>query len=208
MDSVVTALLAEYEARSAAEWKLYGEISRAEAGRRIDEFLLCVGPETGGLLNLLVKAAGCRSILEIGTSYGYSTVWLAEAARHTGGKIVSLDIHRGKQEFAANALARAGLADQVEFRLGDALETIAALPGPFDFVLLDLWKDLYVPCFDLFAGKLAPGAFVVADNILQPESARPSTEAYRRHVRARPHFESVLLPIGTGIEISRYAPGE
>ena len=105
------------------------------------------------------------------------------------------------------ALAKAGLADHAEFRLGDARETIAALDGPFDFVLIDLWKDLYIPCFDLCYPKLGAGAAIAADNMTYPEVSRPEGLAYRRHVRAKPDIESVLLPIGSGIELSRYKTG-
>ena len=70
------------------------------------------------------------------------------------GKVISVDVHAGKQEYARTPLSRAGLAEFAEFKLGDARKAIAALPGPIDFVLLDLWKDLYSPCFDPFYPKL------------------------------------------------------
>jgi predicted O-methyltransferase YrrM len=87
--------------------------------------------------------------------------------------------------------------------VGNALETLKTLSGPIDFVLVDLWKDLYIPCFDLFLPKLAPGAMVLADNMIEPVMARADAEAYRAHVRASGRFDSVLLPVGSGIELSR-----
>jgi predicted O-methyltransferase YrrM len=155
----------------------------------------------------MVKALGARSILELGTSYGYSTLFLAEAARATGGKLVTTELSADKIAYASGMMEQAGLGDIVEFRQGDARETIRSLPGPFDFVLVDLWKDLYVPCFDLFYPKLAPGALIVADNMIEPAVARDDGLAYRRHVRQAPHIETVLLPLGQGIEVSRYAAG-
>ncbi len=95
----------------------------------------------------------------------------------------------------------------VEFKLGDARESIAALSGPFDFVLLDLWKDLYIPCFDLFYPKLGSGAMIVADNMLFPEFSRADAAEYRNHVRAKTDVQSVLLPVGSGIELSRCTRG-
>jgi len=74
-------------------------------------------------------------------------------------------------------------------------------------VLLDLWKDLYVPCFDLFYPKLGSGAMVVADNMIFPEFSRRDAEDYRRHVRAKADLQSVLLPVGSGIEVSRCTRG-
>ncbi len=84
------------------------------------------------------------------------------------------------------------------------MQILRELSGPFDFVLLDVWKDLYLPCFDLFASKLSPGAIVVADNMTFPESTRQAAEAYRRRVRESRRFDSVLLPVGSGIEVSRF----
>ena len=203
MDQAVAAVLAEYDLRAQAEESQMHQAPR-DLAARIDDLLLRVGPETGSLMNLLVKEAGARAILEVGTSYGYSTVWLAEAARETGGRVVSLEISPGKVQYATAQLVKAGLRMQVDFRVGDARETLAALTGPFDFVLLDLWKDLYIPCFDLFQPKLAEGALIVADNMLYPEMTLAAAGRYRRHLRTTPGMSSVLLPVGSGIEVSRY----
>jgi predicted O-methyltransferase YrrM len=204
IDAAVSAVLADYEARAEREEALWDSLGPEEAEQRIDEMLLPVGPATGTLLNLLAKQAGARRILEVGSSFGYSTVWLAEAARAVHGKVISLELKAEKTEYAAGQLARAGLADLVEFRVGDALESLAALAGPFDLVLIDLWKNLYVPVFELLHPKLAPGALVVADNMIEPASARPHAQAYRHAVHVARDMSSVLLPVGNGIELSRY----
>jgi len=200
----VETVLAEYEARAEREEALRDTLGPAEAERRIDEMLLPVGRATGGLLNLLAKEGCARRILEVGSSFGYSTVWLAEAARAVHGKVISLELKATKTEYATAQLARAGLADFVEFRVGDALASLAALAGPFDLVLIDLWKDLYVPVFELLYPKLAPGALVIADNMIEPASARPHAQAYRHAVHVARDMSSVLLPVGNGIELSRY----
>ncbi|HLY53035.1 MAG TPA: class I SAM-dependent methyltransferase [Steroidobacteraceae bacterium] len=204
MDAAVWAVLEEYEARAAREEGLWESLSPQEAEKRIDEMLLPVGRATGTLLNLLAKEAGARRILEVGSSFGYSTIWLAEAARAVGGKVVSLELRSAKTEYATERLARAGLAGYVEFVIGDALETLASLSGPFDLVLIDLWKNLYVPVFGLLHSRLAPGALVIADNMLEPASARPHAQAYRHAVHVARDMSSVLLPVGNGIEVSRY----
>jgi predicted O-methyltransferase YrrM len=193
----------EYQARAESESKLILELSMPEIIRRSDEFLLPIGIATATLLNILIKESKCRKLLEVGTSYGYSTLWLADATRATEGHLVTLELQATKAEHARAQVARAGLAEQVEFRVGDALATLKDLTEPFDFVLIDLWKHLYVPVFDLVYPKLAPGAIVVADNMLIPEGARADAMAYRRHVRAARHMTSVLLPVGSGIEVSR-----
>jgi len=198
MDKAAQAVAAEYDERArrehAAGWSALPR----------DERLLDVGPQGALLLNMIAKDGQCRRILEIGTSYGYSTLWLAAAAKETGGKVITLEMADYKQAHAAEQMKRAGLADVVEFHTGDALDIIPRLEGGFDMVFLDLWKDLYVPCLDLFYPKLAPGAVIVADNMLRPGPDLTNARAYRRAVRAKAKITSILLDVGQGLEISRF----
>jgi predicted O-methyltransferase YrrM len=203
MDAAIEQVFADYDKRFAEE-----AAGRA-GGRRLssDERSLPIGEEAGAFLNGLIKAVQPRHLLELGTSNGYSTVWLAEAARAVGGKVVTIEALEKKQAYARAAITKAGLAGVVEFRHGDALDILETLPGPFDFVLLDIWKDLYIPCLDLFYPKLAPGAVVAADNMIEPAAHRAEAADYRRAVRAKPQMQSLLLPLGQGIELSRFAGG-
>jgi predicted O-methyltransferase YrrM len=202
MDAAVSQVFELYDQRMAREAELW---RNPTPGLSRDDVLLAVGPATGALLNSLVKDGRYRRIVEIGTSYGYSTLWLAEAARATGGKAISFDVAAKKQAYAAQMLAQAGLRDHVEFRCGDARELLPALEDGVEFVLLDCWKDVYVPCLELFHPKLAPGAVVVADNMIRPADAHADAIAYRRAVRAKPDMTSVLLSLGSGLEVSRKA---
>jgi predicted O-methyltransferase YrrM len=204
MDTAVENVLREFEKRSDREWERIDKMGRTEMEQHLDEFLLSVGPATGQLINLLAKAAKAQVILEVGSSYGYSTVWLAEAARETGGKVISLEIHPEKQQHVTASIKKAGLAGFVDFRLGDARESLSKLDAQVDFVLLDLWKDFYIPCFDLFYPRLREGALIVADNMIFPEESRQNADAYRKHVKSRADIQSVLLPVGSGIELSRF----
>jgi predicted O-methyltransferase YrrM len=201
MDSKFQDLLTHYHARMAEEDRVM-KSDPAGVSRRRDEFLLAVGPEVGQLLHALIIGRGAKRILELGTSYGYSTAFLADAARQTGGRVYTMDLAANKQQYARTRLEEAGLAGQVEWMLGDATQMLKDLKGPIDFVLLDLWKNLYVPCLELFYGKLAPNAVIVADNMLYPEIVRADAEAYRAAVKAKGNLQSVLLPIGNGIELS------
>jgi predicted O-methyltransferase YrrM len=201
VDPVIERVLADFERRAEEETRRTA--TPGAPGASLDDLLLSVGREAGTLLYLLATGGGARRILELGTSYGYSTVWLGAAARTTGGKVQSLELKDFKIEHARQALTRAGLSSRVEFHAGDCLDTLPALAGPFDFVLLDVWKDLYLPCFELVHPKLAPGAIVCADNMLLPESVRMHAEAYRKRVRAAGDMDSVLVEVGNGIEISR-----
>jgi predicted O-methyltransferase YrrM len=204
MDRTVLGIIEDYEARARREQELMSTLSDEDMRRRLDEMLLPVGRAAGTLMNLLIKESEAKRILEVGSSYGYSTTWLAEAARVTSGKVTSLELKLEKTEYARAQLARAGLNGYVEFHIGDALTSLARLPGPFDFVLVDLWKDLYVPVFELLHPKLAQGAIVIADNMLYPDSARVHARAYRERVRAARDMSTVLLNVGNGLEVSRY----
>ena len=197
------AVLSRLDQRRERERGILAEISSEEFDTRINEFMLPVGPEVGRMMNLLVKAARPETLLELGTSVGYSTLWLADAAREVGGHVVTLDAVPDKHEQARANLRQAGLEAGVTFVMGDAVEWIGSQPGPFGFVLLDVWKSAYLPCYEALLPKLAPGAIVVADNMLRPESARTLMEAYQARVRGTPGMDSLLLPIGNGIELSR-----
>jgi predicted O-methyltransferase YrrM len=204
MDRAVEVVLGEYEERERVENQVKREIGFDDDHSRRDEFLLSVGRASAQLLSILAKSLKPKTILEVGGSYGYSTVWLAEAAQSVGGRLITLEIHPQKQQYSRQAIAKAGLSGSVDFRLGDARELISQLSGPFDFVLLDLWKDFYIPCFDLFYPKLSPGAIVVADNMIYPEMTRAQASKYRAHVRTKPYIDSILLAVGGGLEVSRF----
>jgi predicted O-methyltransferase YrrM len=204
LDSKIEAVLEQYHERIEAENALQQSLPIEEGMKRRDEFLLSVGVETAIFLNTLAKSAQSKVILEVGTSYGYSTVWLAEAARANGGIVITLEYDAQKAAYARQKIEEAGLLDFVVFKVGDARETITEITEGVDFVLLDIWKELYLPCFDLFYPKLNKNAWVLADNMIFPPHSRPEATAYRQHVKATNAFDSVLLPIGSGIELSLY----
>jgi predicted O-methyltransferase YrrM len=197
MDDKVKSVLALYHERIREEDKM-----RGSGG--LDQRLLAVGPDTGQVINILAQSLAAPTILEIGTSYGYSGIWLADAARASGGRLITMELQDYKSAHAREMATKAGLADYIDFRVGDAVQMIAGLPGKVDFVLLDLWKDLYVPCLEAFYPKLNPGAIVVADNMIRPGGEE--VKRYGRAVRAQPGMTSVMLPVGTGIEVSRFEP--
>src|SRR5882672_3858656 len=120
MDHAVENILREYEKRSDAETERNRNMDDREFFKHRDEFLLSVGPATGQLLNLLARQSGAKTILEVGSSFGYSTVWLAEAARANGGRLITLEAIAEKQEYARAQIQKAGLTGFVDFRLGDA----------------------------------------------------------------------------------------
>jgi predicted O-methyltransferase YrrM len=203
MDEKVLAVLGAYHERMREEDRLMQEAPQSGGpGDWRDKVLLSVGPHTGQLLNILVRSLRAPNILELGTSYGYSGIWLAEAARATGGRVTTMELQDYKAAYAREMAEKAGLAGHIDFKVGDAVQLINALPFKIDFVLVDLWKDLYVPCLEAFYPKLNPGAIIVADNMIRPGGEE--VKRYGRAVRAKPGITSVLLPVGSGLEVSRF----
>lgn len=197
----VDKVFAEYEQRDAAERAKAAALGSQMFQRR-DEFLLPVGREVGWFLHSLILAKRPARVLELGTSYGYSTLFLADAVTQVGGKLITMDLADYKQAAARAMIERAGIAAVVDFRLGDAVALINAEPGPFDLVLLDIWKDLYIPCFRAFHPKLADEGIVAADNMIEPSVVREDARKYRAFVASVPDMKTALLPIGSGIELS------
>src|SRR5262249_48114644 len=138
---------------------------------------------------------------------GYFTVWLAKTTRANGGRLTTLDAVAEKQAHARSQLQKAGLAEFVDFRLGDALDSLAKIGGPLDFLLLDLLKELYITCFHLFYPKLSSGALVIADNMTYPETTQSHAVAYRKHVRIKRDLQSLLIPVSSGLELTRCIRG-
>jgi predicted O-methyltransferase YrrM len=201
MDDKTAAVLELYHQRMRDEGERMRSGQLGQGDWR-DQVLLAVGPDAGRLINILARSLKAPNILELGTSYGYSGIWLADAARETGGRLTTMELQDYKSAHAREMSARAGLADYVDFKVGDAVQMIGEMPDGIDFVLVDLWKDMYAPCLEAFYPKLRPGAIIVADNML-----RPGGEEVRRYgeaVRAKPKIDSVLLPVGSGLEISRF----
>jgi len=201
MNEAFERVLHRYNQRAEEETKLFNDPSFNGMARR-DELLLHVGEEVARFLRELAIAREAQYIVELGTSYGYSTLFLADAARMTGGRLLTLDISEKKQAYARTQLAEAGLDGHVDWLLGDALPILDTLKPGIDFVLIDIWKELYVPSLEKIHPKLADNALIAADNILYPEITRPKAAVYRAAVRAKPDLQSVLLPIGSGIELS------
>lgn len=199
--SVIDSLTrrSEDEQRELAELNARGaQYVRAAAPR----LMLDVGPEVGQLLNMLTRACHAKVVVEVGASVGYSSLWLAEAVQFTGGKVFSIEPDLNKQQEQREHLRAAGLLDFVELVAGDARDVIPNLPQPFDLVLIDHWKDLYVREFDLVWPRMRRGGLVIADNILHPAATLDAMRAYVQHARAHAPDLSLTLDVGNGIEIT------
>ena len=158
--------------------------------------------QDGKILHDLVVSLGAKRILEIGTSTGHSTIWLAWAAARTGGKVTTIEIDRGRHERALANLKRAGVAEFVDARLGDAHELVKTLPGTWDFVFQDADKEWYLQYFLDLDPKMAAGGCYTAHNVARP-TAREVRDFLAR-VRADPRYETRFAAgaSGEGISVS------
>jgi predicted O-methyltransferase YrrM len=133
---------------------------------RLKDLWLAISPETGTLLYMLARSSGARIIIEFGTSFGISTLYLAAALRDNGGgRLITTEFEPSKVMRAKANLTEGGLIDLVEIREGDALETLGAdLPETIDLLLLDGAKAIYPEILSLVESRLRPGALIIADN--------------------------------------------
>jgi predicted O-methyltransferase YrrM len=164
--------------------------------------LLNLEPDTARLLHILVRGSKRTSLLEIGTSNGYSTIWLAWAVAANGGRVVSIDRDASKQVLADANLRRVGLREVVDLRCGDATEIVASLPGPFDCVFFDADRYSAPAQLSLLMPKLTPDALLLADNVL---SHPDEIAGYLKALEALPQFERVVVPVGKGLSVA-YRP--
>jgi predicted O-methyltransferase YrrM len=175
--------------------------SVAEEAARTKDLYIPLSREAGTFAYLVARSLGARRVVEFGTSFGISTIYLAAAMRDNGGGlVVGSEIEPSKIRRARENVAAAGLAEYVQIREGDARETLRDPGGVVDLALLDGMKDLYVPILDLLKPSLRGGSVVLADNIKTFPTALAPYLAWVRDPRNG--FHSVTLPLGEGMEYS------
>ncbi|MFI5331837.1 MAG: O-methyltransferase [Desulfobaccales bacterium] len=124
-----------------------------------------VGPVVGELLFILARVTAAADLLELGTATGYSAIYLARGCEPAGGRVLTLELDKAMAARARGNLAEAGVSQRVEVRPGDALQLMAAMAGPFDFIFLDLDKESYLPALPHCRRLLRPGGLLVTDNV-------------------------------------------
>jgi predicted O-methyltransferase YrrM len=185
-------------------WPSGRPFAAASARERADAMAAVYMPisaQGGNLLYALIRSSRPATVVEFGTSYGISTLYLAAAVADNGaGRVLTTELSEAKIAAARANLLEAGLAGPVTILAGDALETLAGVTGPIGLVLLDGWKDLCLPVLRLLEPELAPGALVVADDIDQP-----SMGAYLDYVREPANgYVNATFPVEDGMEVSCY----
>ncbi|WP_394287906.1 O-methyltransferase [Corynebacterium variabile] len=191
--------------------------TRTDSGKELlADKMVALDPEKAALCHLLCRSIRARTVVEIGTSFGVSTIYLAAAVRDVGigtgndagedGLVIGTEHEPGKVEIAEKNLADAGVEDHAEILAGDLLETLpprlsqlADRDRPVDFVLMDIWIPMALPALELLIPHLRPGALVVCDNVV---SAASDYAGYLDRVRNSGVFVSVTVPGQGGTEIS------
>ena len=186
IDAKARAVLNNLERHDALEREQ--EVPRRERLRQVTA-------DVGRFLHTLVLATRPRSILEIGTSGGYSTAWLATAARSVGATVTTLEIAPVKVQRATSNLREAGVDDIVTIVQGDAFDYLRDRRKPIDFVFLDAEKEDYVRFLELIVPRLPAGGLLVADNLI---SHADDLAQFRRRAESDPRLAAVIVPIGGG----------
>jgi predicted O-methyltransferase YrrM len=169
-----------------------------------------VGPLVGRLLRQLALATGARDIFEMGSGFGYSTLFFAQAVGD-GGRVVHTERDPALIAEARKHLGRAGVLGRVVFEQGDGLDVIKNYPGPFDIIFIDVDKAAYPAAFDLARVRVRPGGLIITDNVLwhgkvagDPEGFDEDTRAvdqYNRAACAAPDFLTTILPLRDGVAL-------
>ena len=174
MDEVLLELLGKLSA--------FGERNDDHETERVKR-MLNITPDTGRLLWILVRATRAKRIVEVGTSNAFSTIWLADGARLTGGRVTTLEVDTDKIALARANLAEAELDEVVDIVQGPAAESLAKLSGPFDIVFLDADRPSYLKYLELVLPKLRMGGLLIADNAV---SHAHELQGYLHSVKCHP----------------------
>jgi caffeoyl-CoA O-methyltransferase len=163
------------------------------------ESLCAVPPETGRFLAILAAAAPAGALVEIGTSGGYSTLWLTLAARGRNQRVLSFERSPAKLAVARDTFAQAGVSSLVDIRVGDVREF---LPDCRDvaFCFMDHEKAQYVECYETLVPNLVRGGILAADNV---QSHAETLAPFVAHVTTDPRVDAVVVPIGKGVLLAR-----
>jgi predicted O-methyltransferase YrrM len=166
-----------------------------------------IGPEAGKLLGLLIRSMNAKRVLEFGTCLGYSTLWIAQALKETGGKLISVEYDKGLYETTKRNIKLAGLSEIVDLILGDASEVIDRIEGPFDIILQDSDKSLYLEMLEKCIKLTRKNGLIIADDVLFkpmgiPEKFSEPVHRYVKQVFADKRLYSTILPIGDGLAVS------
>lgn len=155
-----------------------------------------VSRQTAVFMSMLIKISDVKSALEIGTSNGYSTLWIAEALTHTGGHLTTIEFWEKRQKIAVENLIKHGLIEKVTPITGSALQILPNLDINPDFVFIDANKAEYIKYFEILKDKMKKGAILLADNVL---SHKEKVKPFVDNISADPDFQCQILDLPAGM---------
>jgi caffeoyl-CoA O-methyltransferase len=186
---------------SSAQSKLDGQVSAFLNSARNSWSDWNVSHKDGKILYDLVLKGNCKNILEIGTSTGHSTIWLAWAASKTGGKVITIEVDKERYNAALVNFKKAGVADYIDARLGNAHDIVPVINGPVDFVFCDADKDWYLKYFQILEPKMSINGCFTAHNILWAGQA--NINQFLEYLKKNPNFRTYIEKgSGEGISVS------
>jgi predicted O-methyltransferase YrrM len=172
---------------------------------------IAISAVTGRLLQILLSAVRAERVLEVGTLGGYSAIWMARGLP-PAGRLITIEIEERHAEFARGYIARAGLADRVDVRVGRALDVLPSFDGEqFDAIFLDADKEPLPTYFEWAVRLLRPGGLLIADNalwggrVLDPATADEGTRGVRefnRRMASDPRVRGTIVPVGDGLAVA------
>lgn len=196
MDQRVADILKDLEMQSDLE-------SGGVADVKPSDRMLAVPRDAGRMLNVFVRAAGARRVLELGTSVGYSTIWIAEALPDKSGGVTTIEQNPSKVTRALENFEAAGVSNRVDVRLGKISDVLDGMSGcrqePFDGAFVDADKENVVRYFDTALGMIRRGGFVVVDNMTHPRKYARYMGALESHARSLPYVRMTVVPVGNGM---------
>ena len=157
---------------------------------------------TAEFLYILIKEQNIKNALEIGTSNGYSGIWLAKALQETGGRLTTIEFWDKRLDIAKDNFTKCGVSDVVTPLKGDACEILTGLPDEFktDFVFIDANKREYVKYFEIINPHMQTGGYIACDNVLSHEE---KCRSFIESVETNPNYENVILPFPAGLSLAR-----
>ena len=201
MDSSISKVLEELELQSHLE-------KTRQVSVEPQDRMLAITKETGELFNMILHIKKAKTMLEIGTSTGYSTIWCAEAIKNQSGKIITIEQNPSKIKRAKDNFSKANLEKFITIREGNAMQILEELKSNkeyeeyFDFVLIDADKENVIEYFDLALPMVAIGGIIITDNMLYPEKYKESMKKLSEHIKKHQNIKTITSPIGNGEEIT------
>lgn len=202
MNKKIVQVLHSLEKRAEHEQRNYNKIHH-------DKRMLAITKDTGIFYNILLRVQKPKKILEIGTSFGYSTLWFAGAISKNS-KIITIEKNPKKIKYAKNNFRKAGVSNMIEIKEGIARDVLIQLGKSkkskiqerFDFIFIDADKEEYPFYFDICLPMLKKGGIIAADNIIFPRRFKKHIKKYLNHISGVKNVQSITVPIGNGQEIS------